>query len=71
MKHVDLARLISSVASERGAVADRGAVQEVQLAVASRPDEIDVAFPDPPLGTRLVLTRTTTGLGCGTPSPTP
>ena len=44
VKHVELARLLSSVASERGAVADRGAVQEVQLAVASRPDEIDVVF---------------------------
>ena len=44
MKHAELARLISSVASERGAVADRGTVQEVRLAVASRPDEIDVAF---------------------------
>jgi len=43
-EHVELARLVSSVASERGAVANRGAVQEVQLAVASRPDEIDVGF---------------------------
>jgi 4a-hydroxytetrahydrobiopterin dehydratase len=42
--HVDLARAISEVARELGAVADRGAVQEVQLAVAARPDELDVSF---------------------------
>ena len=42
--HVDLARRISAVAAEHGAVADRSAVQEVQLAVAARPEEIDVGF---------------------------
>lgn len=42
--HVDLARAISEVARRRGAVADRGAVQEVQVAVAARPDERDVGF---------------------------
>ncbi len=42
--HIDLARAISAVAREHGAVADRGAVQEVQIAVAARPDELDVGF---------------------------
>ena len=35
--HVDLARAVSEVARSSGAVADRGAVQEVQVAIASRP----------------------------------
>lgn len=42
--HVDLARAVSQVARRHGAVGDRGAVQEVQLAVAARPDEHDVGF---------------------------
>jgi 4a-hydroxytetrahydrobiopterin dehydratase len=42
--HVDLARQISEVARRYGAVADRGAVQEVQVAVAARPGELDVDF---------------------------
>jgi 4a-hydroxytetrahydrobiopterin dehydratase len=42
--HVGLARAISEVARQHGAVADRGAVQEVQLAVAARPDDVDVEF---------------------------
>ena len=42
--HVDLARRISAVALQHGAVADRSAVQEVQLAVAAQPEEIDVGF---------------------------
>jgi 4a-hydroxytetrahydrobiopterin dehydratase len=43
-RHVDLARAVSAVASEHGAVADRGAVREVQLAIAAKPDQIDVGF---------------------------
>jgi 4a-hydroxytetrahydrobiopterin dehydratase len=43
-KHVEVARAISAVAREHGAVADRGAVQEIQLAVAAKPDEIDLGF---------------------------
>jgi 4a-hydroxytetrahydrobiopterin dehydratase len=43
-RHVDLARAVSAVAREHGAVADRSAVQEVSLAVASKPDAIDVGF---------------------------
>ena len=42
--HVDLARAVSAVVRSRGVVADRGAVQEVQLAIAARPDAIDVGF---------------------------
>ena len=42
--HVGLARAVSQVARAEGAVADRAAVQEVSLAVAAKPDEIDVAF---------------------------
>jgi 4a-hydroxytetrahydrobiopterin dehydratase len=43
-RHIQVARAISTVARERGAVADTGAVQEVQLAVAARSDEIDLGF---------------------------
>ena len=42
--HVGLARAISEVARQHGAVADRGAVHEVQIAVAARPDDLDVGF---------------------------
>ncbi|MGZ8745286.1 MAG: VOC family protein [Nocardioides sp.] len=43
-RHVDLARAVSQVARTHGAVADRSAVQEVQLAVAALPDAVDVGF---------------------------
>jgi 4a-hydroxytetrahydrobiopterin dehydratase len=43
-RHVEVARAISRIARERGATADRGAVQEVQLAVAAKPDDIDLGF---------------------------
>ena len=42
--HVELARAVSSVALAHGAAADRAAVQEVQLAVSARPEEVDVDF---------------------------
>jgi 4a-hydroxytetrahydrobiopterin dehydratase len=42
--HVDLARAISAVAREHDAVVDRSAVQEVQLAIAAKPDALDVGF---------------------------
>jgi 4a-hydroxytetrahydrobiopterin dehydratase len=42
--HVEVARAISAVAREHGAMADREAVQEVQLAVAARPEAIDLGF---------------------------
>jgi hypothetical protein len=43
-RHVDLARAVSKVASAHGAIADRASVQEVQLAIASKPDAVDVGF---------------------------
>jgi 4a-hydroxytetrahydrobiopterin dehydratase len=43
-RHIDLARAVSAVAREQGAVADRASVQEVQLAIASKPDAVDVGF---------------------------
>ena len=43
-EHIALARAVSDVAREHGAVADRAAVQEVQLAVSAKSDEIDAAF---------------------------
>lgn len=43
-RHVDLARDVSAAARRFGAGADRGAVQEVQVAVAARPDSIDLGF---------------------------
>ena len=43
-RHIDLAWAISAVARASNAVADRLAVQEVQVAVAAKRDEIDVNF---------------------------
>ena len=43
-RHVELARAVSAVARAHGAVADRAAVQEVQLAIAAKRDAIDVGF---------------------------
>jgi 4a-hydroxytetrahydrobiopterin dehydratase len=43
-KHIELARAISAVTREHGAVAHRAAVQEVQLAIAAKPEAIDVNF---------------------------
>lgn len=42
--HVELARAVSEVAAAHDAVADRGRAQEVSLAVAARPDDLDVGF---------------------------
>ena len=42
--HVELARSVSAVARVHGAVADRAAVQEVQFAVAAKPEAIDLGF---------------------------
>jgi 4a-hydroxytetrahydrobiopterin dehydratase len=44
MGHVELARAVSAVARQHGYVADRAAAQEVQLAIAAKPDAIDLAF---------------------------
>ena len=43
-EHIAIARTISRVARSFGAVADRSAVQEVQLAIAAKPEAIDLAF---------------------------
>jgi 4a-hydroxytetrahydrobiopterin dehydratase len=43
-QHVELARAVSAVARAHGAPADRASVQEVQLAIAAKPDGIDVGF---------------------------
>jgi 4a-hydroxytetrahydrobiopterin dehydratase len=43
-RHIELARAVSAVARRFGAVADRSAVQEVQLAVAAKAEAIDVDF---------------------------
>jgi 4a-hydroxytetrahydrobiopterin dehydratase len=43
-RHVALARAISAVTRAHGAVADRSRVQEVQVAIAAKPDSIDVGF---------------------------
>ena len=43
-RHADLARAVSAVARAHGAVADRAAVQEVQLAIAAKVDAINVGF---------------------------
>ncbi len=43
-RHAEVARAISKVARQHGASADRGAVQEVQLAVAAKPESIDLGF---------------------------
>jgi 4a-hydroxytetrahydrobiopterin dehydratase len=44
LRHIELARAVSAVARAHGAAADRAAVQEVQLAIAAKPDAIDLGF---------------------------
>src|SRR5690349_8138163 len=43
-KHIDFARAISAIAKTVEAIADRTCVNEVQLAIAAKPDTVDVAF---------------------------
>jgi 4a-hydroxytetrahydrobiopterin dehydratase len=43
-RHVQLARTVSTLARELGAIPDRAAVQEVQVAIAAKPDAIDAGF---------------------------
>jgi 4a-hydroxytetrahydrobiopterin dehydratase len=43
-EHLEVARAISAVAREYGAVADSSAVQEVQVAIAAQPEVIDLPF---------------------------
>lgn len=49
-QHIELARLISEVTRARGATPDRGAVQEVQFAIAAQPDDVDLDFWQAVLG---------------------
>jgi 4a-hydroxytetrahydrobiopterin dehydratase len=42
--HIERARAISVAAREHGAVPDRAAIQEVQLAIAAKPAAVDVRF---------------------------
>jgi 4a-hydroxytetrahydrobiopterin dehydratase len=44
LRHIELARAVSAVARAHGVPADRAAVQEVQLAIAAKPNAIDVGF---------------------------
>jgi 4a-hydroxytetrahydrobiopterin dehydratase len=43
-RHITLARAVSAVAREHGAAADRTGPHEVQLAIAAKPDAVDVGF---------------------------
>lgn len=43
-RHVDTARAVSETARSHGARPDRSAAQEVQLAIAAKPEEADVGF---------------------------
>ncbi len=43
-QHVELARAVSEVARSNGVAADLATTQEVQVAVAARPGEIDLSF---------------------------
>ncbi len=43
-EHIELARAVSAIAREHGARPDLAAVQEVQVAVAATPDDIDLGF---------------------------
>jgi 4a-hydroxytetrahydrobiopterin dehydratase len=43
-RHIALARAVSAMARAHGAVADRAGSQEVSLAIAAKPDAVDVGF---------------------------
>lgn len=43
-RHIRIAREVSAIARAHGATAERSAVQEVQFAVAAKPESIDVGF---------------------------
>jgi 4a-hydroxytetrahydrobiopterin dehydratase len=48
--HLEIARAISEIAREHGVAADRAGAQEVQVAIASKKEEIDVGFWSAVLG---------------------
>ena len=65
-RHIALARAVSAVARAHGATPDRTAAQEVQLAIASKPDEVDVRFWRAVLGySELTADNATDPLGHG------
>jgi 4a-hydroxytetrahydrobiopterin dehydratase len=43
-RHIELARAVSAVGREHGAVADRAAVQGMQVAISAKPDAADLGF---------------------------
>ena len=43
-EYIQFARMVSAVARDHGAIANRAAVQEVQLAIAAKSDAIDAGF---------------------------
>ena len=43
-RHIELARAVSAVARQHGAVADRAAVQGMQVAISAKPDAVDLGF---------------------------
>ena len=43
-RHIELARAVSAVARQHGAVADRAAVQGMQVAISAQPDAVDLGF---------------------------
>ena len=43
-QHINVARAVSAVAREHGAVGDRSAAQEIQVAIAAKPQAIDLPF---------------------------
>lgn len=43
-RHIDLARAVSAVARQHGAVPERARAQEVQVAIAAHPAEVDLGF---------------------------
>lgn len=64
--HVEFARAISAVAGEQGVLADRAAVHEVQLAISSRADDVDVEFWRAVLGyVPIADDNAVDPLGCG------
>ena len=55
VEHIELAREISKIAKSLGAVAEPSLVQEVQFAIAAKPDAIDVGFWRAVLGYQAML----------------
>ena len=43
-RHIELARAVSAVARQHRAVADRAAVQGMQVAISAQPDAVDLGF---------------------------